>query len=290
MAPPVYTTALHPEEVAVSSCLDSLRRSDTTKDQSHFTGGGNLPMPNELDELTGPVSPQGLDVNVIQRQIPAKIGIGERIFEAALWTAGPLLVLAGVVLGYLPAGDGFLLACTGVLPGVVFIFVKIFAQAHLRQLQQKIQADASQIDNYLEQRVVILNNLVRLVERSIALDQDILKTVAAYRSGFHPKSDVERNASAGQLDSIFSRINFAVEAYPNIQAHAAIQDAISQNSYLQREITAARTLYNDTVTQWNQDIFDWPANLIVAAKAGYTTRIPFTASAETKAAARATVF
>ena len=65
---------------------------------------------------------------------------------------------------------------------------------------------------------------------------------------------------------------------------------MQQNNYLQREITAARALYNDTVNQWNSDIFDWPTKMIVAAKAGYTTRIPFTASAETKAKAREVFF
>jgi LemA protein len=63
-----------------------------------------------------------------------------------------------------------------------------------------------------------------------------------------------------------------------------------QNSTLQKEITAARVLYNDTVTMWNQDIYSWPTKIIVAAKEGYTTRIPYTASAETKAQARGTFF
>jgi len=75
-----------------------------------------------------------------------------------------------------------------------------------------------------------------------------------------------------------------------LRAHAALADAMRQNSYLQKEITAARTLYNDTVSQWNSDIFAWPTKQIVAAKAGYTTRIPFTASAEIKAQARAAFF
>ena len=65
---------------------------------------------------------------------------------------------------------------------------------------------------------------------------------------------------------------------------------MQQNDYLQREITAARNLYNDTVNQWNTDVFSWPTKQIVAARAGYTTRIPFTASAETKARARSTFF
>ena len=45
-----------------------------------------------------------------------------------------------------------------------------------------------------------------------------------------------------------------------------------------------------TVTKGNRDIFDWPTKMIVAAKQGYTTRIPFTASAETKERARGVFF
>ena len=42
--------------------------------------------------------------------------------------------------------------------------------------------------------------------------------------------------------------------------------------------------------QWNTDVFDWPTKQIVAARSGYTTRIPFTASAEVKAQAREVFF
>ena len=69
-----------------------------------------------------------------------------------------------------------------------------------------------------------------------------------------------------------------------------IADAMQQNSYLQREITAARTVYNSRVTQWNTDIFAWPAKMIVAAREGYTTRIPFTASSYVKEMARSKFF
>ena len=81
-----------------------------------------------------------------------------------------------------------------------------------------------------------------------------------------------------------------VEAYPELKAHQAIADAMQQNSYLQREITAARTVYNSRVTQWNTDIFAWPTKMIVAARQGYTTRIPFTASAKTREMARSKFF
>ena len=221
-------------------------------------------MANELDELTGPVNAAGRDVQVIERQLPVRVGLGSALFEILLWVCG-------------------------IVPGVIFLFMKISAKNYFQKLQQKIQADASQIDNFLEQRVMILQNLARLVEKAVALDSEVMKAVAAFRGGA-AMSDASRNTMAAQLDSAFGRLFPQVEAYPELRAHQAIAQAMQQNNYLQREITAARALYNDTVTQWNTDLYSWPTKMIVAARAGYTTRIPFTASAEVKAQARAVFF
>ena len=218
-------------------------------------------MSNELDEMTDPVNEAGRDVNVINKQLKVTVGWGSTLFEILLWVFG-------------------------ILPGVIFIFKKIEARNYFRKLQQKLQADASTIDNYLEQRVVILQNLAGLVSKAIDLDKDVMKNVAAFRGG----AGVDRNELQAQIDGAFGRLFPQVEAYPDLKAHAAIADAIQQNSYLQREITAARSAYNDTVNQWNSDIFDWPTRQIVAARAGYTTRIPFSASSEMKAAARTNFF
>lgn len=65
---------------------------------------------------------------------------------------------------------------------------------------------------------------------------------------------------------------------------------MQQNSYLEKEITAARLAHNDNIARWNVDIQAWPTKMIVAAKSGYTTRIPFSVSKEIKQQARATFF
>ena len=82
-------------------------------------------MANDLDEMTGPVNEAGRDVNVIEKQIPVKVGAGSLVFEIILWVLG-------------------------IIPGLIFLFMKIKASNYLRQLQQRIQHDASQIDNFLE--------------------------------------------------------------------------------------------------------------------------------------------
>ena len=217
-------------------------------------------MANELDELNPTIKEEGLGTAVIAKQLPVKVGVGSLIFEIALW------VLA-------------------IIPGLVFTFMKIKAKNHFQQLQQKIQRDASTIDNYLEQRVVVLQNAARLLDKAIDLDKTTFENIAKYRSGMN-NSDETRNEVANAIDSVSRDINIAFENYPDLRAHNEIEDAMKQNMYLQREITAARELYNDTVNTWNRDLDRWPTKQIVAARAGYTTRIPFAASQEIKQKAK----
>ncbi len=250
-------------------------------------------MANLLDEVTGPVNNTGRDIHVIDRQLPVTTGAGSVIFEIALWVTIPILVLIYVALMGSTLPNPLLVAVVGclvgLLPGVIFIFMKIKARNYFQQLEQRIQAEASNIDNFLEQRVQILQNVVGLVERAIDLDKDVMKNVAALRSG-GGVSPENRNEVNGMLNSSFARLFPQVEAYPDLKAHQVIADAMQQNSYLQKEITAARTVYNSRVTQWNTDIFAWPTKMIVAARQEYTTRIPFTASAEVKEMARSKFF
>ena len=218
-------------------------------------------MANELDEMTGPVAEEGKDTGVINKQLPIKVGPGSLVFEILLWVLG-------------------------IIPGVIFLFVKIKAGKYLSQLQQKIQQAASQIDNYMEQRVMILQNVVGIVNKGIDLDKSTFTEIARLRAGGSANFSDANKA----IEEVSNKINVAMENYPDLKAHAELADAMQQNSYTQREITAAREHYNDVVAQWNQILYKWPAFMYVAAKRGYTTRIPFAASKEIKEKARGTFF
>ena len=218
-------------------------------------------MPNELDELHDEVS-AGQDVRVINKQLPVKVGAGSRVFEIMLWVLG-------------------------IIPGAVFLGLKIKAERVLSQLQQKLQHDASQIDNYLEQRVVILQNLAALIKKEMEFESSTLEKVIAYRGGINPDQMNEANQ---QIENVNTQIKAVFEQYPKLQSIAGVEKAMRDNDYLQREITAAREVYNDTVRQWNQLIFVWPSYKIVAARKGYTTRIPFSTTDEIRKAAREVLF
>lgn len=218
-------------------------------------------MANELDEVTGPVNEAGRDVNVIEKQIPVKVGAGSTVFQVLLFVCG-------------------------IIPGLIFLLCKVNAGKKLSQMQQKIQQAASQVDNYMEQRVVILQNAAKLVEKGIDLDKSTFTEIARLRSQ-GSEGYTEANKA---IEEVSKKINVAFEQYPDLKAHQELADAMQQNSYTQREITAAREHYNDCVAEWNKAIFEWPAKQIVAAKRGYTTRIPFSVSKEVKAQARGVFF
>ena len=142
-------------------------------------------MANELDELSGPVNTNGRDVNVIEKQIPVKVGVGSTIFEVLLWVLG-------------------------IIPGLIFLIKKIKAQNYFRGLQQKIQSNASTIDNLIEQRVVILSNAAQLLDKAITLDKETLTQIAAYRGGVNPNADGDRNEVYSKLDGISRQINIFI--------------------------------------------------------------------------------
>ena len=223
-------------------------------------------MANELDELDDTTLEGGNDTKVIAKRIEVKVGTGSKIFDIIWWFLPPII------------------------GGLIWTALKVKAKNRFQQLQQKIQHDASQIDNYLEQRVQILKNCARLLDKAIDLDESTFTKIAAYRSGTGAESDEVRLKHAADIEAVNRSVNIAFENYPNLRAHSEIADAMQQNSYLQREITAAREVYNDTVNTWNREIFIWPTKQIVAAKAGYTTRIPFITDKETKESARGNFF
>ena len=221
-------------------------------------------MANALDEMSDATLKEGHDTKVIAKKIPVTVGTGSKVFEVALWVCG-------------------------LIPGLIFMYMKVKAKNYFQQLEQKIQHNASQIDNYLEQRVVVLQNAAQLVNKAITLDKETFTDIAKLRAG-SAEQDEARNEIQSQLDVASKKFNMVFENYPELQAHNEIMDAMKQNMYLQREITASREFYNDSINTWNRDIFVWPTKQIVAAKEGYTTRIPFIASEEIKEKARGTFF
>ena len=112
-------------------------------------------MANLLDEVTGPVNTAGRDVNVINKQIPVTVGVGSTIFEICLWVI-PIIIAILIPLLF---EASWAIVFTGIVPGLIWLYTKVEAENYFQQLEQKLQADASTIDNYIVDNTVD-NNII----------------------------------------------------------------------------------------------------------------------------------
>lgn len=239
-------------------------------------------MGNMLNELDEEIREEGRDINVIAKQIKVET---DTSIQVLIW----VLYLVGLgLIGFGAVKKIYYLIPVGILI-IAFVYSNLKKQeSYFSQLEQRIQQSASQIDNYLEQRVIVLQNTAKLLEKAVDLDKSVFSEIAKLRTG--NIKETERNEIQEKLDKVYRGLNLTVENYPDLKSHLEIRDAMQQNLYLQREITAAREVYNDNTGVWNREIFEWPFKKYVAAKKGYTTRIPFIASKEIKERAKEVFF
>ena len=239
-------------------------------------------MGNMLNELDEEIGKEGRDANVIAKQVKVEADTSIQILIWALYLIGLALIVFGVVKKiyyFIPIGI--------LIPAFIYINLKK-QESYFSQLEQRVQQSASQIDNYLEQRVIVLQNTAKIVEKAISLDKTIFSEISKLRTG--NIREEERNEIQSKLDKVYRGLSITVENYPDLKSHMELRDAMQQNLYLQREITAAREVYNDNIGVWNREIFEWPFKKYVAAKKEYTTRIPFIASKEIKERAKEIFF
>lgn len=174
-----------------------------------------------------------------------------------------------------------------IIPGAVYSSQKKQAEAYFAKLLAKINHDASQIENYLEQRVIILQNLSALIKKEMEFERDALAQIASYRNGIQIGM---MNEAANKIGQAESQIKNLFEEHPELMSNAAIEKAIKENDYLQREITAARECYNDSINEWNSSLFESRAKRVVAATKKYCTKKPFVTSHEIRSKAREVLF
>ena len=240
-------------------------------------------MSNMLNELDEEIREEGRDTNVIAKQIKVEKDPSLQILICVLYLLGLGLIIGGAI-----SKIYYIIPIGVIILGIVYSNLKK-QESYFNQLEKRIQQSASQIDNYLEQRVIVLQNTAKLVEKAVDLDKSIFSEVAKLRTGGNIKES-ERNEIQGKLEKTYSGLSIAVENYPDLKSHMELRDAMQQNLYLQREITAAREVYNDSIGIWNREIFEWPFKKYIAAKKEYTTRIPFIASKEIKQKAKEVFF
>ena len=134
-------------------------------------------MSNMLNELDEEIREEGRDTNVIAKQIKVEKDPSLQILICVLYLLGLGLIIGGAI-----SKIYYIIPIGVIILGIVYSNLKK-QESYFNQLEQRIQQSASQIDNYLEQRVIVLQNTAKLVEKAVDLDKSIFSEVAKLRTG-----------------------------------------------------------------------------------------------------------
>lgn len=134
------------------------------------------------------------------------------------------------------------------------------------RLTRYIDKSFANLESFLKQRHDEIPKLVNACQAYMEHERGTLAEIVQLRSAFdRAKSNEEKVKVENQLNSALGKLNIAVEAYPDLKASAQFTVAMERFSALETAINDQRQLFNDSVTQHNIYIKEFPALLIANA-------------------------
>ena len=129
-----------------------------------------------LDHSANEVNKKGNEVYVAQQEVEVTPDKSANFLEYGLWGAGIALVI--YIFATKPSDAGLIAtifkALCALIPAGWFFWQKKQTESYFAAHQQKIQAAASEIDNYTANRAKILIDIYELTHGAIRLDKDVM--------------------------------------------------------------------------------------------------------------------
>jgi hypothetical protein len=133
-------------------------------------------MTNEPDEMKNENIKERQETNSINKQIKVTATSGEKTVPYIVTLVGIILLVYGI------HSKDYVAGAIGLVIGIYPWWAMGKISAHFNAMEQRIQTAASEIDNYMEQRVIILENLAKLIEKSIETNEKIPIDTTKYKT------------------------------------------------------------------------------------------------------------
>ncbi len=139
------------------------------------------------------------------------------------------------------------------LGGVVFVGCTI-KNGHDRavRLDEEVKTAWAQVENQLQRRFDLIDNLVSTVKGFAAQEKDVFLGIAETRkSYFQAKSVGAKAKAAGMFESALSRLLVLRESYPELKSNQSflkLQDSLEGT---ENRLSVERKRYNDSVKSVN---------------------------------------
>lgn len=153
----------------------------------------------------------------------------------------------------------------------VLIFFVISIYNRLVALRQRFKNSFADIDVQLKMRYDLVPNLIETVKGYATHEKGVLENVTTARANaMRGGSPAERAGAEQALTAALANLYAVSENYPDLKANTNFIELQNQLSDIEAKIAAARRFYNNSISEYNTAIEQFPANLI-ANKFGFTS-------------------
>ncbi len=135
--------------------------------------------------------------------------------------------------------------------------------------RNKAREALASIDVHLQKRHDMLPNVLKLAQKFMTHEKDLLERLTALRTEVgrdYPRTDpaaVERHLSAAkELDAGMTRLFAVAENYPELRSSDTVVQAQRTYSEVESQVAAARRFYNAAVNSLNTAVEIFPGSLI----------------------------
>lgn len=147
---------------------------------------------------------------------------------------------------------------------LIIILWAIFTNNNLISKRNRVKQCKSGICVVLKQRNDLIPNLVASVKAYMGHENEILTRIAELRSKAANASESEQIKEGTEISSLLSRLNVAVENYPELKANQQFLHLQIQIEDMENELQAIRRTYNAVATDYNNYIEMFPSSIIAS--------------------------
>lgn len=157
-----------------------------------------------------------------------------------------------------------------IIAGVV-LFISIVAYVmyvSLVQSKNAVETALSNIDVQLRRRLDTIPNLLKIAQKFMTHEKELLNEVTELRSQAL-KTPCKEDPEGGfkinkKLEEKMGSVVVAVESYPDLKSNSTVEKAMYELSLLEEDIASSRRLYNGEVLSFNNKIDIFPYSIIAS--------------------------
>jgi LemA protein len=137
------------------------------------------------------------------------------------------------------------------------------------RLVREIRRNFGNLESILKQRHDELPKLVNVCQAYMQHERGLLEEITRLRAGYDAaRTPEEKIRVENELNQRLARLNVALEAYPELRASEHFAHVQTRISALEEDLNDQRQLFNESVTQYNIFVMEFPA-LLLTRPLGY---------------------